>query len=111
VSTKGATSKDSEDVLELEDSSLDETEGESISHSSDHRTISQAEEEVIYVQTGKSFAALRLTDELTDSPAADEEWDKEAPVANAHTPTSIDTIHNPFNSSLSFINDENPWAC
>ena len=106
VSTKGATSKDFEHALELEDTSLDEMEDESIGHSLDHRTISNKED----VQTGKSFAALRLTDGLTASPAADEDWDKPAPVANAPTPPSVDTIHDPFNSSLNFLNDENPWA-
>jgi hypothetical protein len=43
--------------------------------------------------------------------ALDEDWDKLAPVVNAPTPPSIDTtsIHDPFNSSLNFGDDENPW--
>ena len=113
VSTKGATSKDFGHALELEDTSPNETEDESISHSWNHHTISNKVEEED-VQTGKSFAVLRLTDGLTASPAADKNWDKDwdkpAPVANAPTPPSIDTIHDPFNSSLNFLDDENPWA-
>jgi hypothetical protein len=39
----------------------------------------------------------------------DEDWDKPAPEVNAPTPPSINTIHDPFNSSLHFGDDENPW--
>jgi hypothetical protein len=47
-------------------------------------------------------------------PAIDEDWDKPAPViqvANAPTPPSesVDTIQDPFNSSLNFGDEGNPW--
>ena len=42
--------------------------------------------------------------------AIDEDWDKPAPVVNAPTPPSVDTIQDPFNSSFNFGDDiENPW--
>jgi len=85
VSAKGTTSTDSEHV-ELEDPSLDETEDEGTDH---HST--DISEEVINVQT-------------------DEEWDKPTTPVIVNAPPAVDTIHDPFNSSLSFINDENPWA-
>ena len=39
----------------------------------------------------------------------DKDWDKPVPVVNAPTPPSVNTIHDPFNSSLNFGDDENPW--
>lgn len=42
--------------------------------------------------------------------AIDEDWDNPSPmVDNAQTPPSVNTIHDPFNSSLNFGDNENPW--
>lgn len=38
-----------------------------------------------------------------------DDWDQPKPVANVATPPAIDTIQDPFNSSLHLGDEENPW--
>lgn len=75
-----------ESVLELEDTDSDSTEDQSFGLPP---AVDQVEED-IGVQT-------------------DNDWDNPPLVVNASTPSSVDTIHDPFNSSLNFGDDENPW--
>jgi len=53
----------------------------------------------------------RYEEDVIDVQTDDDDWDKPATVPNAPTypPRFIDTIREPFNLSLNFGDDENPW--
>jgi len=89
-SSRSKLELDSESVLEIEDTDSDSAEDQSF---------------------GLPLAVNQVEDDI--GVQTDEDWDKlqVAPLVNAPTPPSmlVDTIHDPFNSSLNFDDDENPW--
>ncbi len=110
VSAKG--SRKSETEPEDSDVSTDYTDDKSLSplHLVHNKVQVDSEEEpeVVYVKTGQSMSASKLLIWLTDT--VDSDWDQPKPVvANVATPLAVDTIQDPFNSSLYLGDEENSW--